>query len=134
MVRELSILSALGLLVACSKEPTSATVSQEGCYLRGFEANTFVPWRPKNTEDWWVTSVPESFTAQFDALASGKPFYAVSVKIRGVLSEPGHFGHLGGSSREVRILDFSDMRPMSEDKQCSVQDRDFLPIQPQRSE
>src|SRR5262245_13178282 len=98
------------------------TFSGEGCYTCCFEANDFIPRRENNSERWWVAGAPRSFDEQFRALAGDSVengrLYRVSVKIRATLSSPGHYGHMGGSDRLVKILDFTEMRPLTEAMYC----------------
>jgi hypothetical protein len=123
MLRIISPLFALSLCVACSDDraPNSDVITQTGCYSPGFEGNLFIPTPPGNTEAWWVASVPDSLMPQLRALAGSKMdesgHFKVTLKIRGTLSKPGHYGHLGIASHEVRIVEFSDMQPVKDQRE-----------------
>ena len=127
MLRTIPTLLAVGLLGACSNENAVAdadAIVQAGCYYTGFEASSFVPLPPKDTESWWVINPPESFGSQLLSLAGDKlgrgDRFSVAVKIRGILSKPGRYGHMGIADREVQILSFSDMRVPAEGQPCSI--------------
>jgi hypothetical protein len=113
-------------LCACSSQlPSDGSTPFEGkgCFVSGFEANSFVQDPPRNTEFWHVSKASDQrFFEQFAELASGRLTkagrFSVSVRIRGTLSKVGHYGHLSGSPREITVSSFSEMRPYTDDEEC----------------
>jgi hypothetical protein len=126
MRRATVILLITSTLCACSPRlPSDGPTIFEGngCFIGGFEANSFVQDPPENTEFWHVSEDSDQrFFEQFSALASGRLTkagrFSVSVRIRGSLSEEGHYGHLSGSPREITISSFSEMRPYVDGDEC----------------
>jgi hypothetical protein len=126
MGRATVILLITSTLCASSARPANdgLTIFEgNGCFVGGFEANSFVKDPPENTEFWLVSEDSDPrFFEQFTALATGRwsktDRFSVSVRIRGSLSEEGHYGHLSGSPREITIASFSEMRPYVDGNEC----------------
>ena len=136
MRTELYVVALVLLLAACSDRPAGndpLTFNGTGCYECCFEASTFVADRPSKSEFWHVEAPPKSFDEQFLKLAGGKQGhrFAVSVKVHGTLSPPGQYGHFGGSSRALEIVEFSDMRAHPEGA-CNVI-QELPPVPPNNS-
>ena len=136
MRRATASLLLIPMLCACSPQlPSdgSTTFEGKGCFVGGFEANSFVQDPPQNTEFWHVSEDSDQrFFEQFAAVANGRKTnadrFSVSVRIRGTLSKEGHYGHLSGSPREIRVSSFSEMRPYTEADECFTSHK--MPPQP----
>ena len=122
-----SALTALPLLLAagCSRLPAApdapesfrasggitrqAPATYKGFWTLNFEGSSFVPCG--SSERWWLGASREStLRAQLKAVA-GEGFLVehghpqpVYIEVRGRVSEPGHFGHLGAYSRDLEVL------------------------------
>ena len=121
-----SALTALSLLLAvgCSRLPEApgapeslevpggitrnAPATFKGLWTLNFEVSAFVPCG--SYERWWLGATHEStLHAQLKAVAGegslvehGHP-QPVYIEVRGRVSEPGHFGHLGAYSRDLEV-------------------------------
>ncbi len=126
MRRATAFLLFSSTLCACAPQlPSdgSTTFEGKGCFVRGFEANSFVQDPPRNSEFWHVSEDSDRrFFAQFDALAAGRLTnsgrFSVSVRVRGTLRKEGHYGHMSGSPREITVSSFSEMRPYTGADEC----------------
>jgi hypothetical protein len=120
-----SLLLAATLCACSSQLPSDGSTPFEGkgCFVSGFEANSFVQDPPQNAEFWHVSrDSDQRFFDRFAELASSRITkagrFSVSVRIRGTLSTVGHYGHLSGSPREITVSSFSDMRPYTDAEEC----------------
>jgi hypothetical protein len=101
-----------------SPEPTAATEAPrpglpvlEGVFETGFEHSAFYPdvARPSGSTPYWVSWVPELDFAQriideTDQHPFAEPYVPpFRVRIRGDVSAPGRYGHLGQYPREVVV-------------------------------
>lgn len=110
------------LCCACSdstNEPTAVTTTEEngsgatdprvfrGTLALGFERSVFVP----EGEDvaYWATG---DFGEIANAPIGGNQDQTFVVVLEGTLSEPGHYGHLGGYERELRISKVRSQEPI----------------------
>ena len=94
----------------------------DGCYSCCFEVGDFVP-RGGSRARWWVAGYPPAFQAEFVDLAgkelqSGDGVFTVRVRVKGTVSKLGSYGHMGTSSRELRISSYSGMNAVSEPQDC----------------
>jgi hypothetical protein len=133
------VLISFALYACSSRLPRDGSTAFEGtgCFVRGFEANSFVQDPPKNSEFWHVSEdTDQRFFEQFAALADGHLTeagrFSVSVWIRGTLSKEGHYGHMSGSPREITIASFSEMRPYMDADECYTSHR-MTPLPPNTS-
>ncbi len=97
------ILAAAHSLAACGGPPQPEL--HQGFFGYGFETSSF---RPCNAnEAWWVQGegdIMQGLLAQYDAVAP-QPYGEVYVELRGTLSEPGTYGHLGAYTREFTVTE-----------------------------
>jgi len=86
----------------------------EGTYVVWFEVSRFTP---KDThEAWWLSGkVPclDKFTKVGDE--DSEPLY-LHLEVRGTLSPEGHYGHLGGYSRELEVTEVLSCRRATHDE------------------
>ncbi len=91
--------------------PTPSGEPQEyaGSFSYGFEV---VAFKPCGTDEvWWVNGEPAAMTdlrARYAALT--KTMQPVYVRARGLISERGTYGHLGGYQREFYLQDVLEVR------------------------
>ena len=93
-----------------------------GYYTIGWEQQSFQPCsRPVSFTDrgtWWVSNPGPMMTAYRD-LVEGD-WGTIFVTVRADLTEPGQFGHLGGYSRAMAVVELVDARaPSKERDDCS---------------
>ncbi len=83
----------------------------EGIFTSGFEVMAFS--QKGTNEEWWVSGVPESFFTKYNSITKNTPefdYASVYVRVRGVKSKLGTYGHLGTYSREFKIEKLIEMR------------------------
>jgi hypothetical protein len=88
--------------------------SYEGLYQRGFEQSTMRPCQSTSPErSWWIVMGPEPDSVAAAAVAR-HPTELLYARFRGRVSEPGAYGHLGASSRMLRVERVDEIRPHRE--------------------
>ncbi|MCC7077191.1 MAG: hypothetical protein IT198_08710 [Acidimicrobiia bacterium] len=83
-----------------------------GHYSTGFEVSAFVECG--SDEQWWVVGSAE-LTEEVEAAADSPPYEPVYLRVRGTLSEPGTYGHLGAYQRQLTVTEVLDV---SVEKSC----------------
>ncbi len=83
----------------------------EGTYSWGFETNSFQPCGI--FENWWVTGDVNQLVTCHDSLAPGQ-YNPVFVRVRGMASPPGYYGHLGVYQREFYLTELLSCAPIDE--------------------
>jgi hypothetical protein len=101
-------------------EPQDRVVS--GYYTVGWEEQSFSPCRgpsvPRDGRAWWVSN-PGPMMRAYRDLVEGE-WGTIFVTVRVDLTDRGQFGHLGGYSRSMAVLELIDARRPSEDRDdCS---------------
>lgn len=89
----------------------------EGFYNAGFEVSAFIPCGSE--EAWWITfhgnsSAGQEFSDRYAQLID-EEYEPIYVRLRGVRSDKGAYGHLGGYAREFELLEVIEMRHRRED-------------------
>jgi len=113
----------IAVLVACQRVPARAPVAPstsrqwqvyDGVYMAAFERSIFRPCKSAQpNEQWWVTLSGRALT-QWDSIRSQYRTNRAYVRWRASVSDTGHFGHLGQSSRYIlvdSILEARDSLP-----------------------
>lgn len=73
-----------------------------GHYSTGFEVSAFTECG--SGEAWWVRGTAD-LQVQAKAANDGAAYEPVFVRVRGTLSEPGTYGHLGAYPRELTVTE-----------------------------
>ena len=80
-----------------------------GSITIGFETSSFKPKTGLNKESWWLDFESDSTESIFFKSA-GEPkkvshydFYKLTCKVKGKISQPGHYGHLNNYKRKIII-------------------------------
>lgn len=99
-MRKLIVL-ALGVSLAACSDGMHGVFA--GIYISSFEASSFV--RCGSRESWWLTD--ESHTLFRQLPQPEPPDYTTSafIRVRAQVSSRGEYGHLGGSPREITVLE-----------------------------
>ena len=79
----------------------------------GFETSAFTPCGAPEGERWWVAGLPPEGHQRYRELTS-KMYEPVFVRVRGALSSPGNYGHLGAYQRELTVLELLELRKAKE--------------------
>ena len=91
----------------------STAVTVEGRYSSGFEVSSLLPCG--SNEAWWVggTAYAE-LAARVRALYGPGDLYAAQmfIRVRGELSPPGTFGHMGAYVRELSVTEVVEVLPL----------------------
>lgn len=102
-------------------DPHDRVVS--GYYTVGWEEQSFTPCRTRplpigDRGVWWVSN-PGPLMEVYRDLVEGD-WGTIFVTVRADLTEPGRFGHLGGYSRSMAVLEVMDARrPSGRRDDCS---------------
>lgn len=105
------------LLSACATSPTVRTYT--GVYAEGLETMTFQP--DGQDQPWAVAGGDGVYVLQAAAPlvpsteGQPRPPFRVRATIRGELSNPGRYGHLGLFSREITITEVIEAAPADAD-------------------
>ena len=116
-----SILPLFLLPLLAPPEPQERVVS--GYYTIAWEEQSFrpcrtLPWPVGDHGVWWVSN-PGPMMGAYRDLVEGD-WGTIFVTVRVDLSEPGRWGHLGGYSRSIAVLELLDARRPSEKRDdCS---------------
>jgi hypothetical protein len=97
-------------LAACGG---SASATHRGHFSYGFETSAF---RPCNSDEvWWVTG--EGANALIEQYGNAAPadYEEVYAEVRGQVSEPGSYGHLGAYQRELSVTEVVEVRAKGEE-------------------
>lgn len=102
---------------ACGQEAMS--FRGPGHYVTGFETSEFVPCAPEHAnERWWLTGDSAVYTALQDAAYGAVPAAErkgrtgrTFVRLRGRITSPGRYGHMGAYEREIEVAEVLDVRP-----------------------
>lgn len=110
-----SVLPLFLLPLLSPPEPQTRVVS--GYYTVDWEQQSFRPCRraPRALTDqgsWWVSN-PGPMMDVYRDLVDGE-YGTIFVTVRVDLTEPGRFGHLGGYSRAMAVVELLDARRPSE--------------------
>jgi hypothetical protein len=112
---------ALVILPACSEQPAVPDGDHDqrpevvaGAFAWGFEVSAFAPCGLD--EEWWV-GTPEAMLEAYRRTARHEYEY-VFVRVRGMKSERGAWGHLGVYDRELNGVELLEMRPLAPDDPC----------------
>ncbi len=112
---------AASLTASCVRQPrTALPVEFLGYYLPGFERDVYLPCDSVESRSPWVLFVPDHLLARRDSLfglAGAGPYVA---RVRGVLSAPGAYGHLGMARRLLRATDILSIAPATLSASCTV--------------
>ncbi len=84
----------------------------EGRYTWGFETNAFQPCGV--FENWWVTGEVNQLVDCHDSLSAGQ-FNPIHVRVRGIRSPLGIFGHLGAYQRDIFVTELLACEPVEDD-------------------
>ena len=84
----------------------------EGRYTWGFETNSFQPCGV--FENWWVTGEVNQLVDCHDSLSAGQ-FNPIHVRVRGIRSPLGIFGHMGACQREFFVTELLACEPVEDD-------------------
>lgn len=106
-LRRLALLTLVLPAAACASMIGGDSEEYQGIYERGFEADAFHPCG--TGEAWWVTG-GEDLHARY-AEVTERDYQPVYVVVRGELSEPGSWGHLGGYDRQIDVEELIAMDP-----------------------
>ena len=85
-----------------------------GTFTYGFEVVSFTPCN--STEAWWLNGEAAAMTelrTRYAALT--KTMQPVYVRLRGLASEHGSYGHMGGYQREFYLQDVLEVRAIQAD-------------------
>lgn len=92
---------------ATSKTPDSTapdgSAEYSGHYSVGFEVSEFVPC--SSDESWWLVGTPELMSQVQSDEPGRAPTTPVFVRVRGELSGPGSYGHLGTYDRQLTVTE-----------------------------
>lgn len=114
------------VLILMSTGCAARTHVVEGIYQRGFESEQFFACgRPADDSPWWV-SLSERARTQWDSLSQGLRPVGLYAKVRGSLTERGQFGHLGLSTRILRVAEFVELRPRAESDCNPISNRSMM--------
>jgi hypothetical protein len=110
-----SIVPFFLLPLLASAHPDERVVS--GYYKVGWEEQSFTPCRTRplpigDRGVWWVSN-PGPMMRVYRDLVEGD-WGTIFVTVRADLTTPGQFGHLGGYSRSMAVLEVMDARQPSE--------------------
>ena len=120
LLRQLTVRIALAitltaLLVGCSGSggvapPRDVVEEAVGHYASGFEVSALVPCG--SSERWWTTGIPD---AEYRAIAGNMDYVDVYVRVRGIQSGPGSYGHMGAYERQFRVTEILELRAATAD-------------------
>jgi hypothetical protein len=117
-----SLVPLLLLPLVASSAPQDRVVS--GYYTVDWEEQSFRPCRGVGAAlrgdrgPWWVAN-PGPMLAVYRDLVENE-YGTIFVTVRVDVTEPGRFGHLGGYSRSVAVLEVLDARlPSDDEDDCS---------------
>lgn len=102
---------------ACGQE--AASFRGPGHYVTGFETSEFVPCAPEHAnERWWLAGDSAVYPALQDAAYGAVPADErkgrtgrAFVRLRGRITPPGRYGHMGAYEREIEVAEVLDARP-----------------------
>lgn len=90
-----------------TKTPDSTAPDESGEYAGhysvGFEVSEFVPCG--SDESWWLVGTAELVSQVQGDEPGGTPTTPVFVRVRGELSDPGSYGHLGAYDRQLTVTE-----------------------------
>lgn len=118
-----SILPVFLLPLLSAPEPQPSERVFSGYYTVGWEEQSFRPCRGGargmgESGAWWVSN-PGPMMGAYRDLVEGD-WGTIFVTVRVDLTEPGRWGHLGGYSRSVAVVELIDARrPSPERDDCS---------------
>jgi hypothetical protein len=104
-----SLAPLLLLPLVASAHPQDRVVS--GYYRVEWEEQSFRPCRGDGP--WWVANPGPLLPVYRDLVKEG--YGTVFVTVRVDVTEPGHYGHLGGYRRSIAVLEVRDARLPSDD-------------------
>ena len=81
----------------------------KGYYVSGFERSEF---RPR--QRWWLSGAIEGCPFLDFNQKRYSPWRQTYLELKGVLSPPGQYGHLGAYNRELTIVETVSCRPPAE--------------------
>jgi hypothetical protein len=87
-------------VAGCSSAPKEVSLAGEvyrGHFVDGFEVSSFQPCG--SAEEWWMDPNDELYRATNYRFSHG----TVYLEVRGHVSPPGHYGHLGVYRRELTV-------------------------------
>ncbi|CAG0980838.1 hypothetical protein GPROT1_02269 [Gammaproteobacteria bacterium] len=94
-----------------SPTPTFSGPAQDyaGTFTYGFEV---VAFKPCNSDEvWWLNgevTAMKDLRTRYEALT--RKMEPVHVQLRGLISERGNYGHMGGYQRQLYVLELLDVR------------------------
>lgn len=107
-MKRLLMLGLMALvLVGCAGGGDEEDGVYEGFLAFGFETSSFVPCGAE--ENWWV--IPNQQTSDGYTAVSQQPYQAVFARLKGDVSEPGMYGHLGQYDHEFTVREVIEIRP-----------------------
>lgn len=99
----------------CAIVDNELSDGMQGYVSFGFEVSAFYPC--DSAEQWWVESANElELGERYDAIVS-RPYEWVYVRLRGSVSRPGQYGHLGQYQRVLTVSEILEMR-LPADSDC----------------
>jgi hypothetical protein len=104
------LLAALSL-AACGG--TQASDTHRGYFSYGFETSAFHPCN--SDEAWWVTGEGTAALIEQYGQVAPADYEPVYAEVRGQVSEPGAYGHLGAYQRELTVTEVVELRAAGED-------------------
>lgn len=105
---------AAALLSGCAAGP-SVGETYRGVYMAGFESQAF--WAEAGEGPWWVEFRGETGAQLGQAIemqSGGLPWGMLEVEVKGALSRPGAFGHMGAYERKLTIREVLSVSPVPE--------------------
>lgn len=107
-VRTLILLLIVIYVHSCS-EDSDDIEEWDGFYYIGFEINSFKPCGLD--ESWWVTGedepLEEFFSKYYEVADDGCEVY---IRVNGIKTEKGSYGHMGASDREFEVTETLEVR------------------------
>ncbi|MEZ5996260.1 MAG: hypothetical protein R3C25_10955 [Hyphomonadaceae bacterium] len=112
-MRRTFLAALLGLaLAACATDDQAMPTRYEGTWAFHFETSSFVA--DGGGDPAWLVAEGDVWRQLTAPLAvAGGPWGSAHIVVEGALSPPGHYGHLGAYTRELRVTRVIETRLIS---------------------
>jgi hypothetical protein len=101
---------AIAVTITACSDIGSPETEFRGRYIHAFESSAFLACG--GSENWWAAFEARHPTLDSAIAVERAPEYRTDVylEVRGRLSKPGHYGHLGASTRELTVQEIMEVR------------------------